>query len=372
MKGMNSMKRIGTTIGGGLLLLLAGMGSTVLGKNTTGTAQDFGSSVEKEVTRLREQLAQPELARSLGPREMGRLGSKLRASEEALAFGASQLGLRHLAQVRLDLGREVFLQNNSTLETIEELRALFAEVTSDRQPLFTPNPNNPRPAALRALLEVSQGRAKRYLGSVMNHGQEAGVGAGLYYLAVARSFSGLTRFVAQLPYSPPKEPVGELPGLESYLQQLELEVIELYQPPLSVSRHRDFTSISAKLKFARQLKDEGALIGALELALDAREGLARFENSEHAMLGSIEASFTEQGARLDAKGRDHSLGRLLHARARAALEALVMEDKGESAAEALVLVESMLPEYFACFSGEEQQELEQEEVTVTLVRWPFT
>lgn len=355
-----------------MFMLLGSVGSGVFAKGLESDSSDQGSALWAESERLQGLIDQPELARRLGPMAKAKLESRLSACDEALGSGANEIGLRQLARVRLDLDRESFIRKHDHITDLAALQVICEEAKQEGQPKVAWDPMQPRPAALQGLLEVSVGRASRYLGSALDYGSETSVDAGLYYLAVAHSFSNLTRFLVELPYDSPKAHVQALPGLGNYLARLEADVVELYHPPLSVERHSEFTAISATLKFARQLEAEGALTGALELGLDARVNLGRFGQEEEPDLDRLEAPLADIQARMDATQADHSMGRLLLARAERAIAELVMAEEGASYRDALVLVESVLPEYFGCFEGEARGKRGQEQVTVTLVRWPFT
>ncbi len=335
-------------------------------------APNLPKAVRQEATRLLDEFELPERARSLGPVALHRMRNHLQDCYEALDQDAAQLGLRHLAEAKLEMARAGFLAEHPKVESLEELRNLSAEHPAMGQALEElAAARGQRPAALQALLEVSWGRATRYLHSAPSYGAEANLAAGLHYLAVGHSYYELSRFVAQLPYTPVPRGLGSLPGLSTYQGRLEAEVAALYQPPLSRSHGAEFVGISSLLKLARQLQAEGAVAGALELTLDAQAQLARFSKPQASSLDDVEASLDGLFGSFQGAAVDHSLGKLLWHRASSDLRRVAMEEDG-SLGDIQIFMETVLPRYFACLADQAQEASGGEPVTITLVRWPFT
>jgi hypothetical protein len=139
---------------------------------------------------------------------------------------------------------------------------------------------------------------------------------------------------------------------------------------VSIDRHGEFITANASLKEARELDAAGLRYGALVKLLDAtmRAGLLATA-PETAAADDLTARLRPFERRLAAAGRDHSIGRTYLEGAQANLPGAT----GANPAVALSIVRDVLPRYFAALEPAPARPARPKpEVTVTLVRWPYT
>ena len=348
-----------------------------------GVAGQAGGAVEllrDRVAAVGDLALAPDNPAGLGGPAAARLGRELGWAEAALAAEGpdSWLGsLRPYAAAVDALAQTLVVFESEPVEDLpglaveaDALRALLDELGSPLEG------RERRPAALQALLETSIATAEAYLVSAGRQGGETSVRAGVYYLKAGRMRAELARTLVELEGGVPAEPLRDVPGLDGYLGRLEAELLALYQPPLTQERHATFIGLSAGLKFAREQRDAGYRLGALEEALDVARGLALFQvdgDTPSPDRGALRAELEGWEEDLAQYEQDVSLPRVWLARARYELEA-EHGDLNRTAA----LFERVLDDYFACVeagadsAGALARGPKQPTVTVTLVRWPFT
>lgn len=243
-------------------------------------------------------------------------------------------------------------------------------------------------AARRALAEAALNVVRRYEKSGSAFAKAAQAGSGIYYLNMAR---GNLEFAALSAPAPAGEVPGpaegaqaavasttDLPELEDRLRRLEQEVAEAYaKPGAALARHAQFIALSATFKEARELDAAGLRHGALYKYLDARRRLRSVGDAPVAPREELARLLEATRTRLGAARGDQGIGWLFHEMAADSLSA-----EGSHAADHLrradAALEGALAEYFdiverrqapspavAAAEGEE-------EVLLTLVRWPYT
>ena len=340
--------------------------------------QDSTSQVvgvmQEHVGAIRALASSGENASLLGGARRARLESELARADKALAAGDWLESLRPYASVAEALAQDM-IAFETDVESLEDL-AVEARVLRDLlEELGSPLAKKAqRPAALQALLEDANATAWAYLVSSEEQGREASVRAGIYYLKIARGKAELVQLLAGLDFPAPLHPLTGVPGLTRYLDQLEGELLELYQPPLTQDRHATFIQLSAGLKFAREMRDKDFQLGALEQGLEVGRGLAVFpegagtEAHERDALRRELARWRED---LERESADVSLPGTWLAEARDALA-----DETSDLTQVGALFVRVLDDYFTCFQGDAERGSQSEPieptVTVTLVRWPFT
>jgi len=358
------------------LLLLWGPSLTSFGAPTLAPMGPGDSELEHglrdEIERLRNRIEAPAFSNEMAPQESRRVTTLLRGCEEALDGGETLAGVRRLAPARLAVERVRYQVEYRDVKDQDELERRCAEALEEALEVAAESSASPRPASVQALIEVSDGRAGRYITSAAFQGAATRLANGIYYLSLGRSYASLSGFVRSLTCTIPSNPVRSLPGLAGYLDRLDADLVELYQPPISISRHPEFIATSATLKLARQLFEEDAILGSLELALETRTGLGRLHDRGQVDVEWLQESLEDHAGEISTSEVDHSLGALLVGRAENFLGEIDDPDAPESHGEVAVLLAEALPEYFACFTDGSDHELEPAEVTVTLVRWPFT
>ena len=300
----------------------------------------------------------------------------LASAQEALRDGRRLLALQRLASARAYLAAAVYLNARSATQRKEAAR-FEAEWTRMggvlRNSLGKISPaalEKVRPAVPRALGEAALPQVRVYYEASLEYGRNTMPLYGLLYLGVAqaqRDFVALSeRLSADSSLRPP--PVRALPG---ELDALEREMLAAYRPPASIDKHGDFIAASSMLKEARELEAAGLRYGALLRYLQAAQRLASLLPTPPPLQGdALARRLDELEGRLSAGDLDQSIGRLFLEAARADVAAAA---PGTSPAVAEVIAGDVLPRYFAALEPARPETVQPApEVTVTLVRWPYT
>jgi hypothetical protein len=294
----------------------------------------------------------------------------LSAAADALAHGQRELALQKLASARALLTASRYLETRPAADLTDaaafetEWKRMGGVLAPDLGPLRSDALAGVRSAAARALGEAALPQVREYYESGLEYGQNIMARYGLIYVGIAegaRDFVGFTRTMPASTFSAPA-PVRSL-ALE--LDALEDALLAAYRPPASIDRHADFIAASASLKEARELDAAGLRYGALYKYLQAAQRLWSGPADPHAAekLAAFEA-------RLSAGPTDHSLARIYSEMARADLAAA---QPGTGAPAASAIVADVLPRYFAALEpARPAAPRPASEVTVTLVRWPYT
>ena len=225
-----------------------------------------------------------------------------------------------------------------------------------------------RPAFVRALAELSTAQARESYAASLEYGRNTEPQYGLYYLGAARAHRRFLDLARSLP--PPQG--GRAPALRSLsaeIDALQGDLLAAYRPPAAIEQHGDFIVASAALKEARELDGSGRRHAALLRYLQAAQRVAALRPATAVDSSSVKRRLEQSAARLD-RAVDHSVGRFFVERAESAL-ASSSAGGGEATAAAVVM--DVLPRYFAALEPARAAASAREpQVTVTLVRWPFT
>jgi hypothetical protein len=300
----------------------------------------------------------------------------LSRAEAALRDGRLWLALQRLAAVQGNLAAAAYVQDRrvqggADVSAFEaEWKRLGTVLRSDLGPPAASALDGVQPAAVRAVGEAALAQVRVYYEASLEYGRNTTPEYGLYYLGAAQAGSTFASFCRTLS-SPQGRAAPPVRSLAPDLDALEGEVLAAYRPPASIDRHPEFIAASAALKEARELDAVGLRYGALLRYLQATLRLAPLRPRAPAagrdesarQLGALAARLTEGPA-------DHSLGRIFLEAAEADLAATAPD---ATPAIAAAIVEDVLPRYFrALESGSPRPEKPAPELTVTLVRWPFT
>ena len=302
---------------------------------------------------------------------------KLERAREDLRGGWRLAALQGLSMARPELAAAVYLNERPAGER-NDMAAFEAawKQTGEalRDDLGAPSPARFEglPAFVRALSEATFPQVRAYYQASLDYAHNTTPGDGFLYLGAALARRDLVEFFRTLPASAPRRTTPPLRSIRPELDALEDELHSVYRPPVSIDRHREFILASATLKEARELDAAGLRYGALLRYLQAAQQIALLRPAAPAPLapGTLDRRLRELAARLSAKGVDHGIGQLFleTARSEAARSA-----PGTVSPEAASLVEDVLPRYFAALEPARPQPPRPEpQVTVTLVRWPYT
>jgi hypothetical protein len=322
------------------------------------------TALAKEVERVAQQL---------GP---GAAGSPLAGVSEALSRGRNWLALARLASARvaIDAGRRAGSWKAQAAPTLPRLEADWRRVGRRLAPeLQPPSPEALRgvaPAAVRALAEIALLRVRgNYQGS-LDYGRATSPEAGAYYLGEAQAQSELVAFLRDLSRPSPLA-APPLRSIGPELDALERELLAAYRPPASVDRHGELIEAGAALKEARELDVAGLRHGALLRYLQALRmaagltGRASVPDPE-----LLKRRLDQLATQLDAARVDQSIGRIFLESAQADLE---RAPAAEPMAIAPAVAGEVLPRYLAALGpAPARRALAPPEVTVTLLRWPYT
>jgi hypothetical protein len=235
------------------------------------------------------------------------------------------------------------------------------------------------PAAVRALRDDARVQAPIYARTAPMWRENGDYFGGVFYVGNAVALARAAAFDATLRFPAPR-PAPRIVPLAGVVDALEHELVRAYVPPASKDRHREFISASAALKTARELlaagSDEGALYEMLRTRLLGAPILRAGRTPREA--AALRESAADWRRRLDASPADESIAVLFLEKAEAMLDDAATSP--EAHANAAALLDDVLPEYArrvgpdaaTVASAPRLQPPDRAEVTVTLVRWPYT
>ena len=171
------------------------------------------------------------------------------------------------------------------------------------------------PAAVRAVGEAALPQVRVFYDASLDYGHNTMADAGFFYLASARAQRDFVEFCRSL--SRPVLRRSRRPRAGAALDRgprstrSRATSSSLYRPPASIDRHTDFIVASSTLKEARELDGWGLRYGALLRYLQAamRIDALRTPGAGPRRAGARRAR-RRAPARLDAGGRDDSIGRI--------------------------------------------------------------
>jgi hypothetical protein len=303
-------------------------------------------------------------------------GPLIARADEALRDGQRFLALFRLSAARMYLSASAYIGTRTAQER-KDTGAFEAEWTRVGKVLQAdisePRPRaleGVRPAAVRALAEAAQPQVRIYYESSREYGRDTSAQYGLLYLGAAQAQREFVEFCRTLSFGSEGAP-PPLRSLAPELDRLEAELLQAYRPPAAIERHSEFISASSTLKEARELDGLGLRYGALLRYLQAVQRIAPLTGNPAVLEpGSIDESLKNWDSRLSKAGRDDTIGRLF-------LEAAEADSAhppaGGKPVIASVILRDVLPRYTAALEpGRVEPVAPPAQVTVTLVRWPYT
>ena len=126
---------------------------------------------------------------------------------------------------------------------------------------------------MRALGEAALPQVRIYYDASLEYGRNTMPEQGLFYLGAAQAQREVVGFSGRSPRPLPRSP-PPLRSLRPELDALEAEMLAAYRPPASIDRHGEFIVASATLKEARELDAAGLRYGALLRYLQAAQRFA--------------------------------------------------------------------------------------------------
>jgi hypothetical protein len=220
------------------------------------------------------------------------------------------------------------------------------------------------PAAIDALAEASEDRGPATYQASRSYAEDAGVGAGFYYLGESYAVMDFAAFVRSAAWPS----AGRRPTFRSIapeLAALDREMTTKYET-MERANHSTYIRASAALKQARSLNDRGAFEGALFEYLLSRYLFASLRglptDATRERLEAVRASLPS--------GEDHSIAELFIQFAEEGLSSGNAELRGGTDA----VIGDVVPAYLAAVAPARSTATADATaaVTITLVRWPFT
>lgn len=297
-------------------------------------------------------------------------------SEKALAAGRRLYALHLLATARAILSAEKYIAElpPDSLKQLSKLEDEWRRTGSILQPVLkrTDRPKfDGLPIAVQAICETAYSEIQPFYEASLEYGKSTEPDSGLFYLGSALGQYDFTRFCVTLSDRSASQPVN-FPALFSEVDEFEDQVLLAYKPPASIDSHPIFIRTSAMIKQSRELYDAGLYNGALYRYLDARLRFARITFAARSM--TAEEANAQANAvlkKLDQDTKDNSIARLFVEMAVTEVADTSPDSKGGETARAVF--EDVLPHYFLALQpAPTKKDSPPAEVTVTLVRWPYT
>jgi hypothetical protein len=228
------------------------------------------------------------------------------------------------------------------------------------------------PAVVRALAETAEASVQPMYTASRSYAGITEPVFGLVYLGYAQGWAESALFYKSLRF----EVSGQPRPMHSFLpeiQRLADQVQSAYKPPVSIAHRAEFDHISAVLKQARELDAAHLNYGALLEYLEALRHFRAIERPPDLVLSEedVHASAVVARGRLSQLPFDDSIGQLFLEKAEAEIADSAGKQGGLNAAK--LDLDVTLPAYFAAVqSTGTPMTAPTFQVTVTLVRWPYT
>ncbi len=222
-----------------------------------------------------------------------------------------------------------------------------------------------RPAIVDAIADAAEGRAPATYQASRPYAADAGLDAGLYYLGESRALTSFAAFARSLAWPA----AGRRPPFRSIapeLAALDAAMTARYET-MDRAEHPSYIAASAALKQARTLDAGGRFEAALLEYL-----LSRYLFAPLGGPASADATAERVAAARASlvRGVDHSIAELFLQLADEGVSGSVPAQRRGAAA----VMDDVLPAYFAAVAppATTAAAAPAAQVTITLVRWPFT
>lgn len=307
---------------------------------------------------------------------------------QALRDGRRMLALQRLAAARLNVAAYAFVsaQPQRALTDTTGLAAWWVREGDSLATFLGRSPRRGRreaagdpvaalatlhPAAIRAVAETALPQVRNYYDAALSYGYATQPEYGIFYVGIARAQRDLYALARNLG-EPEAKPEPAFRSIAVELDSLHGRVLAAYRPPLSIDRHPEFIGVSSVIKEARELDAAGLHRGALLRYLTAAQRFAAFHPAQPMPdSAALAQRLAALEARLAAAREDHSIAAALLESAHSEIESTKF---GEVSPVAAGIVDEVMPLYFAAIAPAPPAAAaaKKPEVTVTLVRWPYT
>ena len=211
------------------------------------------------------------------------------------------------------------------------------------------NKSHPRthgPALQTALRQIVANRAEKLIRAAVPYGKASEPANGLFYVGEAEGNRRFRDFLDSLSFGAGAEARPNIAAIHAALTKLDTSALAAFeQDPAG----RSAVGLSARLKEARELAGRGSLEGAALLLLEAQLDVSRRTAPPAKAAAAIRAAHADSITSM--------------------FEAAAREDGGDTSR---IITTTLLPLYASLFNHAPGQKTVPKNVTVTLVRWPYT
>ena len=222
-----------------------------------------------------------------------------------------------------------------------------------------------RPVLIDAIASAADARGATTYYASRPYGEDSGVTGGLYYLGESHAVVQFAAFARSLTW-PPAGAAPSLRSIASELTALDTDMTTAYET-MDRSNHSTYIVASAALKQARTLDDHGQYAGALLQYLLSRYIFAPLRGPAAQDASAERIVDVRKGL---PPGLDHSIAELFLQLAEEGVAGNVPAQRRGAAA----ALDDVIPAYVRAISPPTTTAASTapSEVTITLVRWPFT
>jgi hypothetical protein len=298
----------------------------------------------------------------------------LARADQALREGRRYAALYRLAAVRVNLSATDYFDHlrpealRDSAGFVAEWRRAGAELGTWLDPPQAATLADVAPAAVRAFAEAALLQIRAFYEASPDYAYNTEPRYGLFYIGQARAQRELVTLCRSM--SATSKPAPPLHPLDAELDSLESEVLAAYRPPTSIDRHPEFITVSSTIKEARELNAAGLRYGAMLRYLQAEMRFAPLRTPVPIDRATLDRRIAEFESRVDGGAVDGSLGRIFVELAEAERTGAAPDSVPPIAA---AIVTHTLPRYFAALApAAAAPPRPTPQVTVTLVRWPYT
>lgn len=299
----------------------------------------------------------------------------LAQAKDALAAGRRWFALERLSAARNLLSSALYIsgrqpQTRKGVAAFEtEWRRVGAELGAALNPPGGDALQAVTPAAARALSEVAAFQTHILYDASLEYGRATDADSGLYYLGSALAQQEFLTLARRLP----REIRSGVPlrSVTADADALERTLLSLYRPPVSIDRHPEFIGASSSLKEARELDAAGLRYGAMFKLLQATQRVALFQVSTPRPIDQLRRDLQTVTTDLAGDARDHTVVQVFLERAAIELEKPAPDAAALTAV--TTILDYVVPAYRTALApAPAASPAVTAEVTVRLVRWPFT
>jgi hypothetical protein len=319
---------------------------------------DAPQGLAREMDRIRAEAAAgtPEEQRTTPAARLERARAALEAGRPLLAL--------YLFEMPWESAKAwTFVQASATAPTPEAFAKKWTAMGEPRP--STAGRGGRRPVLAEAVASAAEARGATTYHASKAYAEDADVPAGFYYLGESQAVMQFAAFARSLDW-PAAFPAPPLRSIAGELNALDTEMTTAYET-MDRANHSSYIVASAALKQARTLNDRGQYAGALFQYLLSRYIFAPLRGAAASDASALRIADARSSL---SSGVDHSIADIFLQLAEEGLSSSVPAQRRGAAA----ALDDVLPAYRAAIAAPSTTTAAAStaQVTVTLVRWPFT